>query len=360
MDFVVKISTDYSEENTLAQFSNPANLVFSRELKGTGRCSFLLPVNDPQIDAIVEHNKIAVYEIRDGSDELVWSGYIDEPEVDFLNALVVGSDEKRGLQHKRIFTNKTWSPETVPNILTTLTSEANSRSGGDRGYLTFDTDLTDSVNKTFEKGASYYDIIEAFASQLGVEWTVELNEIKMFATIGEDKSDASGEPFIEIVSNRNSPNENTIIAFKDKRAGNLLTTSLIGKAGSSYSQQDDNTGVFGHIESFQSFPEGDVAAQTLAHLTEHSGSISTITVEVNTNQIRYDSVQVGDLVKLRVEGYSSKIDVEQSVRILRTSVEIVDRLPSLKITLSDSTRVIRDPANIMAKFDRRLTAIELQ
>jgi len=155
-------------------------------------------------------------------------------------------------------------------------------------------------------------------------------------------------------------NENTIIAFKDKRAGNLLTTSLIGKAGSSYSQQDDNTGVFGHIESFQSFPEGDVAAQTLAHLTEHSGSISTITVEVNTNQIRYDSVQVGDLVKLRVEGYSSKIDVEQSVRILRTSVEIVDRLPSLKITLSDSTRVIRDPANIMAKFDRRLTAIELQ
>lgn len=360
MDFVVKISTDYTDENTVAQFINPANLNFTKELKGTGRCSFILPINDPQIDSIIQHYKMAVYEIKDGGDELVWSGYIDEPEFDFLNALVVASDEKRGLQHKRIFTDKTWSPEDVPTILTTLTSEANARSGGDRGYLTFSTDLTDSVDKTFEKGTSYYDIIDAIASQLSVEWTVELNEIKMMATIGEDKSDASGDPFIEIVSNRNSPNENTIASFKDKRAGNTMTTSLIGKAGGSYSQQEQNTAAFGHIEGFQSFPEGDAAAQTLAYLDQHSGSISTITVEINTDRIRYNSVQVGDLVKLRIEGYSAIINVEQSVRILRTTVDIIDRLASLKLTVSDSTRVIRDAANIMAKLDRRITAIELQ
>ena len=107
-------------------------------------------------------------------------------------------------------------------------------------------------------------------------------------------------------------------------------------------------------------PEGDLADQTVAYLREHSGSISTITVEVITDRIRYDSVEVGDTIKLRIEGYSPIINVEDSVKILKRSVVIVDRIPSMKLTISDSTRVIRDPANVLARIDQRISAIELQ
>lgn len=360
MDFVVKISLDYTDETLLAQFMNPADLDFSKELKGFGRASFILPINDPQMAAIVEHNKIAIYEVKDGGDELKWSGYIDEPEFDFLNARVKASEEKRAMQFKIIFEEKEWSPETVENILDELTTEANARSGGDRGDLTYTTDLVESVTKTFPKGDTYYNILESIATQLDAEWTVELNEIKLLQTIGEDKSDATGDPFVEIVSNRNSPNENTIASFLDKRAGNLIRTSLIGKAGSSYSQATDNTETFGHVEGSQSLPAGDLADQTVAYLREHSGSISTITVEIITDRIRYDDVEVGDVIKLRIEGYSPVINVESSVKILKRSVVIVDRIPSMKISVSDSTRLIRDPANFFAKLDQRISAIELQ
>lgn len=360
MDFVVKVSLDYTDSTVQAQFINPADLTFTSELKGFGRMSFLLPVDDPQLSAIVEHYKIAVYEVSGGADVLIWSGYIDEPEFDFDNAVIFASDEKRGLQHKRIFEQKAWAAVSVADILDELATEANARSGGDRGNLSYTTDVAESVTKTFEKGDSYYNIIDSIASQLEVEWTVVLNEIKLLETIGEDKSDDSGTSFVEIVSNRNSPNENTIATFKDKRSGNLLTTSLIGKSGGGYSQATNNTATFGHIESTKNFPEGDLAAQTTADLAENSGSISTIVVTANTDRIEYNEVEVGDLIKLRIEGYSPVINTSGPVKVLKKSVEIKDRIPSMKLTVSDTSRIVRDPANVLAKIERRLSAIEIQ
>jgi len=360
MDFVVKVSLDYTDATVQAQFINPANLTFTSELKGFGRMSFLLPLSDPQLPAIVQHYKIAVYEISGGEDVLVWSGYIDEPEFDFENAIIFASDEKRGLQHKIIFEQKVWGPDTVSNILDELVTEANARSGGDRGNLSYTTDSSESVNKTFEKGDSYYNIIDSIASQLELEWTVELNEIKLLATIGEDKSDISGASFVEFVSNRNSPNENTITSFKDKRTGNSMATSLIGKSGASYQQATQNTAAFGHIESMQNFPEGDLAEQTSAFLEQSSGSISTINVGVNTDRIRHDAVEVGDLAAMRIEGYSEIINTSSPVKILKKTVVIKDRIPQLSVTVSDLNRVIRDLPNALANLDRRIRAIELQ
>ena len=114
MQIVLKISSDFS--NYTAQIIAPRDLSFSEELRGAGELRFTLPLNDPQLPAITELQKIELYAIENGSDLLLWSGVILEIECDFNFAKIFCWNEKKFLERKIIYTAKNWSSKTLTEI----------------------------------------------------------------------------------------------------------------------------------------------------------------------------------------------------------------------------------------------------
>jgi hypothetical protein len=133
MDIVLKISTDYTAANTIAQFINPIDLKFEEELVNTGNASFRVSLSDLQIDSLLEMRKVAIYAIEDGEDSILWSGYIENIENDFGYAIVKCQDEKDFLRNKMILADKDWTAVDITTAFGVLISEVNSRKGVNEG-----------------------------------------------------------------------------------------------------------------------------------------------------------------------------------------------------------------------------------
>jgi hypothetical protein len=361
MGFVVKISKDYTEATREAQFINPPDLRWVKELENVGSLSFTIPIYNNQVSSIVDWNKVELYEIGDENGDPIFSGVILTPEISLTNLIVNCSNEKRYLQKKIIFEEKSWVNVSVQNILIELKNESNARDGGIRGNLTYFTDVVDTVTKDFNKGTTYYEILTTIAKQLGVEWDVVKNEIRVLKTIGTDRSLAgSGDDFVELVYSSESPNENNISASRDKHYGNLMATSLIGKSGTTYYEKTKNTDEFGHLEATISFQDGDLSDQVNSYLDENSGIISNREISANTTRIDFRKLNVGDLVKIRIDVNNPQLDIDDSLKVLRTDVKFVNGETDVNISLANVSRVIENSSNAIAKLDQRLKAIELQ
>jgi hypothetical protein len=357
-DFVVKITEDYTNETIQAQFVNPFGIAYVEELTDTNDMKFTLDINDPQIGSIIEWAKVSLYEIVGNSDILVWSGCITTPENDFESIDVICSDEKRFLQKKIIHEDKNWSGTPIADVIQELVDEANARSGGMGGNLTFETNLVLTVTKEFNRGTTYFEIMQDLAELLNAQWKVTHNKIIFQESIGEDKT--SGVNFVEFISNREIGIGNTIIAYKAKRLGNNIVTAVTGKNDAGYSEQQENTDQFGFLEGSQSFGEGDLAEQTERYLDEKSVSQIEIELTLAPNAIGYRQVNVGDLVSVRIEHGSPLVDLEENLIILEKSVEVTNGQPNLNVKVGAVKKSVAKPKNFFAKMDKRIKALELK
>ena len=356
-NFVIKISEDYTDSTIEAQFINPFDIKYIEELLDTNDLEFTLDINDPQIASIIEYKKVTLYEVGSNVDTLLWTGYVSNPSNDFERMFVICSDEKRYMQKKVIYEDKNWSSISIDTILSTLVTEANTRSGGLHGDLTYETSLTDVITKDFKKGTTYFDILQQLAETLGAEWRVEENKIIFETIIGEDKT--SGANFVELISNRTSPVESNIAGYKSQRNGNFISTAVIGKDGSGYSEQDDNTATFGYVESSQSFSDGDLIAQTTEYLNERKVSQAEIELIINPNTLDYRDVSIGDRVHIRINHNNPFIDLNNDVIVLEKIVEIKERQAIASLKVGVSKKRVLTPQNFLAKIDKRLKTLEL-
>lgn len=358
MDFVLKISNDYETIET--QIMNPENLDWGKELKSTGDLNFTITINDPQIQYVVQYKKIALYVVEEGSDVLEWSGYISDLDIDLDVIRVKCFDEKKFMEKKILFADKTWAAEPIANILSELASDANSRSSGVRGNLTSTTDLSDNVTKDYSKGTKYSVILDEIADLLDAEWDVVLNEIRMYDTIGTDRT-VSGADFIEFVSNIYSPNENTITEYRQLRSGRDIATSVIGKDSTTESTATYNTSEFGHVEQLQSFSgDSSLADQTTAFVQESGVSQGYTEITIDADRIDFRDVAIGDLVAVRVERDNALIDIDDSVKILGKRVTIEDRVAKTSFQFGDIKKSIPSPQNFMANLKKDIDTLKLQ
>lgn len=357
-DFVLKISTDFTDATIEAQLMNPSDIKYTEELLDTNNLEFTLDINDPQIASIIEYKKVCLYEVGNNEDTLIWSGYISNPSNDFERVFVICSDEKRYLQKKIIYQDKSWAGVAIGTILNTLVTEANARSGGLHGNFTYETDLALTVTKDFKKGSTYFEILQQLAETLDAEWKVTQNKIIFKSTIGEDKT--SGADFIEFSSDRAVGIGNTITGYKAQRYGNNILTAVIGKDDAGYSEQEDNTGVFGFLEGSESFSDGDLVAQTTEFLNEKKVSQIEIELIIDPNAIDYRSVNVGDLVHVRIAHGSPLIDLEDNLIILEKLVEVKNKQAIASVKVAIAKKKVLTPQNFLAKLDKRVKTLELK
>lgn len=225
------------------------------------------------------------------------------------------------------------------------------------GQLTYETNLSDTFTRDFDKGTSYDSILNAIVETLKCEMQVTENKIILNDTIGEDKT--SGANFTEVVSNIHSPNENTITKFLAKDNGEEIYTSVIGKDGSGYSNGTQNTDLYGYLETSQYFDDGDLANQVTKWLEENSESHLTFDNELMPN-VDFRDINIGDLIVLRIERNHEVLDVEASFKVIYKDVVFENGVPKYSIKLSENAIEIFNAQNYISRIAKRLKRQELK
>lgn len=563
MEFVVKVSTDYN--NIVAQFMNPRDLRYVRELQSFNNCSFTLGINDDQINNVTKYKKVQVFSISAGAETLLWSGYISSLKMGFHDVFVTCSDEKRYVMTKKIlFEDKSWSSESVENVLDEILGEANARANlvadlqshylmddnaasttvldsygsengtaqqntenmssvgkaknslhfngstdyitlssssnfgivsgsftvsawvnlasitGDKaiighdnavanqslflgtrdgkpylgfygddlqsdtvldtgkwyhltfvyddgngtqsiyingvldkstsghsamtgtgtlyigqwntsgrmhgqidelriyddvkvqseitelysslgykhGYLSYETDLSDTITRDYDKGSQYGNIFSDFEQDFTCEIDVIANKVYVKTTIGQDRT-TSGDSFIELISNVNSPVENTITNLIVTDNGEEIFTSVIAKDDAGYEEATNNTDLYGFLETAQTFNDGELSTQAANWISENSEGSITFDSDVVPN-VDFRNINIGDLVKLRVERGADMIDVTASIKVIYKEVIIDNGVPKYTVKLSENPTKIFSAQNYISKLANRVQRQELK
>lgn len=360
MDIVLKISTDYTAANTIAQFINPIDLKFEEELVNTGNASFRVSLSDLQIDSLLEMRKVAIYAIEDGEDSILWSGYIENIENDFGYAIVKCQDEKDFLRNKMILADKDWTAVDITTAFGVLISEVNSRKGANEGNLSFISDIgSTTIAKKFTAGTSYFDILKEISDALEAEWRVDLNVITFNDAIGTDRT-ISGDGYIEFIWNNESPNENNITKFKNTRNGKQIGTLVLGRSpdGSTATITGD-TSIFGSIERSIPMDDGSVTEQTQAYVDKHEVSQLERDFSVNVTEEEARIIQVGDTVKVKVIHGSVLADADANLRVIKKQATFENKKPTITLKLSTDAKEVLSMANFLADLNRRVKRFEL-
>ncbi len=360
MDIVLKVSTDYTRENTKAQFINPSGLSFVQELVNTGSLTFRIPLSDPQINEIIEYRKVALYIIDGGEDQLLWTGYIEDPDNDFSYAIIKCSDEKDFLRSKMIFGDKDWELVTVNVALNILVTEANLRKGVNEPSLSFSTDLGDVViGKKFTMGTSYFDILTAITQVVDGQLKVEMNQIILKAMIGTDRT-TIGDDYLEFIWNNESPNENNITKFFNRRKGAEIATRVIGKPKTgSVADITGDTSIFGSIERSVAMEDGNATLQTQEFVNKHEVSQIERGCEVDISVEKFRMVNVGDLVKIKIAHNSVLANTNTSLKVIQKTAKFENKRPITSIKLSSETKQVASMNNFLSELSRRVKRLEL-
>lgn len=358
MNIVIKISDDYTAATTTAQIINPDDLRFIDELVNSGSLSFRIPLSSVHIGSIIEFKKVALYAIEGGKDHLLWSGYIDVIENDFTDAFVRCGDEKDFLRNKIIFGNKNWAATNISTAISSILTEANSRKGPTEGLLTLETELTSNVGKQFTQGTTYFDILSELSDALNFEWSVRFNKIYIKTTIGTDRT-VAGLDYFQFIWNKNSPNENSILSFKNTRNSREIATHVIGKGGAGISIIAGDKSIYGSIERSISMDQGNIATQTQEYINSHQ--VSQIERDFNTiiDDEMARKIQIGDLVSVRIIHDSALVDTIASLKVIQKDFIFENKRPTIIFKLATLRKEVANAANFLAELNRRVKRIEL-
>lgn len=342
------------------QIISPQNLNFTKELLDIGEMNFDVQINSQDATEIQEWRPVRLF-IRDDNNPtgtLFWSGYITTFTYRGDRVFVNCSEEKILLQKKISTINNNFSSAGVDSVLSTITSEINGRSSGIEPSITYTTDLTDTITRSFESGTSIYEIIQDIAQSIGAEWKLEDNKITLSSTIGEDKT--SGANFVELISTVDSPSQNNVANLEIKANAVENSTYVFGKNSTTTDTQSDLTTAYGVKEVAQSFNDGDLTAQTTEYLNSHKVPRREISVEPTAIYTNLTTVNVGDTIRLRVERNTPLIDGQFDLKVIRSRFEYINAMPILRYDLADGKQDIKNAKNFFSEISRRLKLQELK
>jgi hypothetical protein len=347
MDYVLKISKGFSALQT--QIINPNNLSYQEELVGSGKLTFTVPILDENSGYINPFAKVELCEISDNADTTIWTGFIDKI-YDNENQFTVECADEKTIMYRRVLENSRnyeSIPKTLGYILNDVLTEYNTRAGFTEH--TYETSITDTVAKSFEKGANYYAIFSEIATLLGAEWKVYKDKVIIQPTIGQDKT--TGAQYTELLSDINNPDSSNI-NFSGTVDSAAIATAILGKAGNQYAFPYDSDAIFdfGRVESFESFDAGSVTDQTQSLLDTKKETTRDISVLFTDQIITLNSIVVGDRVKLRITRNNSVQNIDTDVKIISKNVVFVNKTPRVSFTVSKTTTVLPTPANKLKKI----------
>lgn len=305
-----------------------------------------IPKESPQaIEAyLTEMNKIKILRWSDESQNHVpiWAGSIESIKegddtlqigcihiLDVLDNRLTGADENvNGV-----------APDEIYDLLSTANT------ADDTGISEGASDITDSVNFTYNR-KSLYDVIHGIVNdELSYEYEIDPDtlELNLMTTIGEDQSTS-----VVFIRNDDNPNATNVSEAKMQSEGKEIFNYIIGQGktsgGSVIANQiaydTDSITAKGRREKTVTFDEARDASQLLSltqeYLAAHKDALVDLDIvpepartvtnvagdEVRKGYDFFDDYSVGDLVAVK---YITRFkEVERTERVVEVKISVDD------------------------------------
>lgn len=366
LKYIVYIK-DHTDSTVLTQIMNPKDLQIDEKLNDFGSASFFLPFSSPYATPTIirQLNRVDIYEQNGAIETKVFEGIIRGYEANFEGVTVNIADFLYLLSLRILFSSGyTASSEAVNTTLTTILGTLNATN--DTGLTIDPTDLlTTVVNKQFERGDDFTSIVKDLAIATNAEFKVKDRMLQFKTTIGTDRTNVGTPEFREFKFDILNPTSNTInrgdvtIDLKD------FANAVLGKSGANYSEKTDGTSItsYGRIETAESFSDSDATGlpiQTQNFLDLSKDTQQFPNVEPSTKNMLYQSVDVGDVVKIFINSGSQLFAFDGNYKIVKKTLRRTDlAVPRIDLEFSENAISDEDLTDLFNKMEKRIQKLEL-
>jgi hypothetical protein len=323
--------------------------------------------------------KILRWSEDNGDHVPIWAGSIESVQ-ELDDALQIGCIHVLDvLDHRHTGSDENLNgvaPDELFDLLATINGV------DDTGITEGATDITDSINLTYNRKTVYDAIDGAIKDKLGYEYEIDPStlELNLMTTIGEDVSDT-----VVFIRNDTNPNASNVSAAKMQSEGKEIFNYIIaqGKTGggsplTQIAQDAGSIAVRGQREDVVSFDEARSAPELLTlaeeYLAAHKDPLIDLDItpepartvtnvagdEVRKGYDFYDDYSVGDLVAVK---YITRFkEVERVERVVEVKISVDDASnEDIQIkTTSEDQKIIAEIATRTAEeeTERRLQNLE--
>lgn len=132
----------FGRDNYIWQILNPKNVAYSEDLRTVNQLNFTLDIKDEATEYLNKWQKIELYAVENGIDELLWTGQIIDITANFTEVNVICYDEKMYFEKKCIDSNRSYNGKTVQETLQLLVEEQYTRN---KQHFTYSTDMVGTI-----------------------------------------------------------------------------------------------------------------------------------------------------------------------------------------------------------------------
>lgn len=340
----IKIYNKSFTELTAFNAGEFGGLEYQKTLGEVGDASFTLDINNAKVTTANLQNYNRVEILSDGVVE--WVGYIIKKETSFT-VVQVRCLELTGILKKRLVPSAYTLSGNVSTAVGTLLSDING--DDDTGITLGDTDLTDSVNLTFERQDAL-SVLKSLADSVGAQFRLNTDKtLDFLSAVGQDLSAS-----VLFTYRTTIPSQANILKFDVSDDGDAIITRSIGKSDTLSSTQDDAPlqTKYGVIEEFTNFRVANTQGN-LDDLTAQKNADSLFSPSIELAPTVDDNFTIGDVVSVKIK--NKLIDIDDTFQVLQKSVKIVNNQKSISVKINEIPQNI---VNTIGDLKRKVQLLE--
>lgn len=304
-------------------------LEYKKTLGEIGDASFTLDINNSKVTTLNLQNYNRIEIAVDGTVE--WVGYIIKKAISFT-VVQIRCLELTAILKKRLVPSAYTLTGNVSTAVASLLSTING--DDDTGITLGATDLTDSVNLTFERQDAL-SVLKSLADSVGAQFRLNTDRtLDFLSSVGEDLSAS-----VLFSYKTNQPSLANILKFDVSDDGDSIISRSIGKSDTLSSTQNDATlqGKYGVVEEFTNFRVANTQGN-LDDLTadKNQDSLYSPSLDLATNV--EDNFTIGDIVTIKIS--NKLVDIDNTFQVLEKSVKIVNNQKSISVKINEIPKSI--------------------
>lgn len=333
--------------NVAAQFLSVSDFRSRKTLGDVSSASFTL---DPSEEGVryanlKEYARIRVAYVEGNAERVLFDGFVRETSASADGISVTLNDCLYLLKKKKLYSAKTYSWTPISAILAEIFAEAEARYPHG---LTVSTTVSATVSKEYKAFSSIFDVLKDL-SEGGYEFLADGKEITFAEKVGRDLT--SDPDLVEFRSDAAVPQEINVSSYRIRRDSENFANAVtaLPSAGSPQTATDsDSVSEYGRIE--ESYPvDGEATAAAAAQLADRKDSVSE--AEVTPFSEDMFAADLGDAVKVYVDGGDEMRFFDGALRVVEKSVSVSGASKSVELRLSSSK--VSTPTVIDAVRDLR-------
>ncbi len=274
-------------------------------------------------------------------------------DVDFKTIELQLWDRIFAFQNKVLYSNYSYTNETIDNILQEQLDAINAR---ENTFISLDCWISQQITKTYNKGDTFLSILKDIA-ELWFEFVVEDMVLKFKENVWTDRTWIWNN-FLEFRYDLSEPTERNIDSWKNSVSISSFCNAVIFKDNASSSEEEDATSISIHWRVENSVSNSGSTNETASwYIEQRKEQTNEVSFKLETSD--FFAWNLGDIVKIYIQTGSDLFQFDGTSKIVSKSFTSWD-LNEVSFWLSASSVQSPDMVEYFRKLQERIKLLEMK